>query len=426
MIDIIVFFIDLVLFFIGISIINSKFFDGLVSFTGIVIFLIVFSLMIMITIKVTALFFLLSLIIPFIFSLLVFKNINWQKKTYIILLYQGFSIALISSIILIVRCFTDSEIVNYITDIAVNLVIVICLFILTQMPIKERINYILLFTSNGFKIYIVIALYFLSFSSMVVSFFPQTNANNTWYSLLTFTYVAILIIVALILPVLVSNNIAKNYYKNLKEIEDEQIRIQSDYYKRLIENNLELRRFKHDYNNQLIALQSFIDTNDIDAAKLYLKKSNEHITKLDIYHTGNNVLDALLDDKNCKAHEHNTEIEFSGNIFPSSIDDADLCIIFGNAIDNAIEACGKIKSDNHNIISIVINQKKHLMSILISNPVSTSPEIEDNMIVTSKKDTYNHGFGLYSIKRTVKKYNGDFDISCTNNIFSIKICLSIN
>lgn len=177
--------------------------------------------------------------------------------------------ALISSIILVMRCFTDSEIVNYITDIAVNLVIVICLFILTQMPIKERINYILLFTSNGFKIYIVIALYFLSFSSMVVSFLPQTNAYNTWYSLLIFTYVAILIIVALILPVLFSNNIAKNYYKNLKEIEDEQIRIQSDYYKRLIENNLELRRFKHDYNNQLIALQSFLNTNDIDAAKLY-------------------------------------------------------------------------------------------------------------------------------------------------------------
>ena len=138
MIDIIVFFIDLVLFFIGISIINSKFFDGLLSFTGIVLFLIIFCLMIMITIKVTALLFLLSLIIPFIFSLLVFKNINWQKKTYIILLYQGFSMALISSIILVMRCFTDSEIVNYITDITVNLVIVICLFIRNRQ-INHRI-----------------------------------------------------------------------------------------------------------------------------------------------------------------------------------------------------------------------------------------------------------------------------------------------
>lgn len=208
-------------------------------------------------------------------------------------------------------------------------------------------------------------------------------------------------------------------------MEDEQIRTQSDYYKRFIENNLELRRFKHDYKNQLIALRSYLDTNDIESAKLYLKNSSEHITRLDIFNTGNNVLDALLDDKNRKAHEHNTEIKFSGNMFPSSIDDADLCIIFGNAIDNAIEACEKIKTDNRKIISIIINQKKHLLSILISNPVSESPEIENNMIITSKKDTSNHGFGLYSINQTVKKYDGNYDISCMDNIFLLKICLSI-
>ena len=371
------------------------------------------------------LFLLSSAIVTFMYSLIVFKNISWKKKLYITILYQGFSVALISSIILIVRCFTESEIANYTTDVVVNTVLVICLIILTKMSIKERINHIIVFTSKSFKIYIIIALYSLSFSSMIISFLPQTRAYNTWYSLLSFTFIAILIIVALIFPILVSNNVSKNYYKNLKEMEDEQIRTQSDYYKRFIENNLELRRFKHDYKNQLIALRSYLDTNDIESAKLYLKNSSEHITRLDIFNTGNNVLDALLDDKNCKALEHNTEIKFSGNMFPSSIDDADLCIIFGNAIDNAIEACEKIKTDNRKIISIIINQKKHLLSILILNPVSESPEIENNMIITSKKDTSNHGFGLYSINQTVKKYDGNYDISCMDNIFLLKICLSI-
>lgn len=137
-----------------------------------------------------------SVIVSFIYSLIVFKNVSWKKKLYITILYQGISLALISSIILIVRYFIRSEIASYIIDVAVNLIIVICLIILTQTSIKESINHIFILTSNGFKIYIVIALYFLSFSSMVVSFLPQTNAYNTWYSLLTFTFVAILIIVA--------------------------------------------------------------------------------------------------------------------------------------------------------------------------------------------------------------------------------------
>lgn len=130
-----------------------------------------------------------------------------------------------------------------------------------------------------------------------------------------------------------------------------------------------------------------------------------------------------MDDKNQKAKRCNTVIKLYGNIISSSLDDTDLCIIFGNAIDNAIESCGKNTYDNK-IISIKINQQKHLLSILITNPVHQQPIIKNNMIITSKSDTVNHGFGLYSIKQTVKKYDGDFDISCSSNLFSLKICLT--
>ena len=425
MIGIIVFFIELLFYIIGISIIFIKFLDGHLSFIRITILFLVLSFPIYFTLIKYNQFLLTSTIITFSYSLIAAKNIDWKRKIYTTILYQGFSTALTSSIILIVRCFINSENVNYITDIVVNLALVLVLFFTPKKYVNFKIKNILVFTSRSFKIYIIIALYFLSFSSMIISFLPQTSSYNTWYNLLMFIFVAILIVVALIFPILISNNISKNYYKNLNEIEYEQIKNQSGYYKKLLENNIELRLFKHDYKNQLIALQSYLDNNDIELAKKYIKTSSEYINKLEGYHTGNYILDALLDDKNRKAHEHNALIKFSGNLFPSSLDDADLCIIFGNAIDNAIEACEKIKSDNQNIISIIINQQKHLLSISIFNPVSESPEIEDNMIVTSKNDTANHGFGLYSIKRTVKKYDGDFDISCTDNIFSIKICLSI-
>ena len=424
MIGTIVFFLELFLSIIGVSIIFIKLLGGRVSIKRILLLIIALIVPIYFILIKNNQYLISSTIITYMYSLVAVRNIDWKKRIYVMILFQALSIALTSSSIMIVKGFINSENINYILDIVVNGMLVLCLIIIPKKLFTEKIKNILLFTSKGIKIYIVVSLYCLAFTAMIISFLPQTSSYNIWY-LLIFIFATILIVVALIFPLLISNNISKNYYKRINYIEDEQIKIQSGYYKNLLENNLELRRFKHDYKNQLIALQSYLDNNDIELAKKYIRTSSEYINKLESYHTGNYILDALLDDKNRKAHEHNALIEFSGNLFTSSLDDADLCIIFGNAIDNAIEACEKLKSDRQKTISIIVNQPKHLLSISVSNPVSESPEIEDNMIVTSKDDTTNHGFGLYSIKRTVKKYNGDLNISCVNGIFSMKICLSI-
>ena len=103
----------------------------------------------------------------------------------------------------------------------------------------------------------------------------------------------------------------------------------------------------------------------------------------------------------------------------------DLCIIFGNALDNAIEACEKIVTETEKNISVTITQQNHILNVIITNPIYETPVLEKNTIETSKKDSDNHGFGLYSINRTIKKYDGTYSISCTDTTFSIQICLSI-
>lgn len=259
--------------------------------------------------------------------------------------------------------------------------------------------------------------------SSLIAAIPKSVTFNIWYFVIFI--LAAIVFLAVILPLLISNIISKNYYKKINSIEDEQLKTRSEYYEKLIENDSELRQFKHDHKNRMIALKSYLDNNDIEAARQYIKSSDEYINTLEGYRTGSCILDALLDEKSAKAERSNTKIEFSGSIVQYSLEDVDLCIIFGNAIDNAIEACEKLQSDIPKIISVNIHQQKHVISVLISNPVAETPKIDNNMIATAKGDTVNHGFGLYSINRTVKKYNGSYELSCGEKLFTIKICLSV-
>ena len=115
---------------------------------------------------------------------------------------------------------------------------------------------------------------------------------------------------------------------------------------------------------------------------------------------------------------------FNGSFIDFEIEPTDLCVIFGNALDNAIEACQKIDLSTKKEINIQVKHFNHLICFNISNPVLTPPEINNNFITTTKSDHINHGMGLYSIKKSVEKYNGCLLIECTDNIFILTITFS--
>ena len=100
----------------------------------------------------------------------------------------------------------------------------------------------------------------------------------------------------------------------------------------------------------------------------------------------------------------------------------DITTIFGNLLDNAIEATEKVEPSKR-AISLNINQKGKLVLIYIYNTYQENLKIENNKLITTKKDSFNHGFGLKSIENIVKKYNGDLKISTNNNIFELNIIL---
>ena len=102
----------------------------------------------------------------------------------------------------------------------------------------------------------------------------------------------------------------------------------------------QIKKFKHDYKNFLIGLQAYFDNNDITGASNYMKKLGEKkIGNSSVIETGNIALDAILSTKIAIAESKkitvNTKIQIPEDM---PIDPTDICVIFGNALDNAIEA----------------------------------------------------------------------------------------
>jgi sensor histidine kinase regulating citrate/malate metabolism len=122
----------------------------------------------------------------------------------------------------------------------------------------------------------------------------------------------------------------------------------------------------------------------------------------------------------------NTSIAFEGVVPGNLINPIDICIIFGNAIDNAIEACAIFSDEEKRIITIQSSFKNGFLFIRIDNPAVGNFQIINNSIATTKNESGFHGFGLQSIKTAVNKYYGDVTLSYTNGVFSIEISLDLN
>lgn len=183
----------------------------------------------------------------------------------------------------------------------------------------------------------------------------------------------------------------------------------------------QLKKFKHDYNNFQIGLEAYLNSNDIAGANKYLKDLREKTNTSDnIIETGNTALDAILSTKIAIAEGRkiavSTKIQIPENI---SIEPIDICIIFGNALDNAIEACDRTKvSDKQISITIICKDEAVLCKI-----VNTTPKLKHLVPDTSKTDKQNHGFGLENIKTALLKYNAAPAIERTDTEFILKFVI---
>ena len=212
--------------------------------------------------------------------------------------------------------------------------------------------------------------------------------------------------------------------KKRSEEFEKQLRIQLKQYEALSASNQEIRRFRHDYRNMSIGLKKLIEEGRNKEALEMLEQLDKTLDNAMIkYDTGSGIVDALLTDKQNRAEKSNTIIRFEGTIPGDRIEPADLCVIFGNTLDNAIEACGRMNTVEQKLITVNSVYKGGCVVILITNPVDHKIEFSGDIPLTTKKDKKHHGFGLYSLKMVVKRYSGNVTFDCADDKFSVSVDL---
>lgn len=204
------------------------------------------------------------------------------------------------------------------------------------------------------------------------------------------------------------------HHKIQKQQYIQQINSQSKHLDEILVMQKQLKSFKHDIANHYIALGGYLDSGDLEGCKNYIDKINGEILKMNVIDTGNIALDAIISTKKALAEEKDINFESTVQI-PEQlpIDAADMCIIFGNALDNAIEACDKIVNGEKYICLSVVYEEESILC-KISNTINTEKKIA---LTTTKKDKENHGFGIENIKQALSKYNHVMKMDQTDKEF---------
>lgn len=199
---------------------------------------------------------------------------------------------------------------------------------------------------------------------------------------------------------------------------EQQMESQLKHMDEIVLKQNELRRVKHDMANQLIAIKSYLDNADISGGQQYVAGLTDQLQYISpSINTGNNALDAILSTKKSLAESKgivfNIEIRISERL---PLDAKDLCIIFGNALDNAIEACDRLPENAEKRIDLLLVQDAHSLFCTLSN---TAPANNDRRFTTSKTDTINHGFGLQNIRDALANYGAEPVIEQEGETFSL-------
>ena len=215
--------------------------------------------------------------------------------------------------------------------------------------------------------------------------------------------------------------ILKNQVKNMQEHMEEMERIYS-----------EIRGMKHDMKNTLAVILQ-LSMEEKGELQEYLADLNQTFDRLDMrFCTGNTVADTLL---NMKYHEAvrlvpDLEMDTDRLVFPQDmrIHSYDIGIILGNAVDNAVRACQKLKEKEPEaevFIRFVTLQKGNLLVLKLENSFDGKlvRRPREEFPMTDKPDKENHGMGLANIKNTVEKYHGTMDYMVKGRVFILSMMM---
>jgi len=199
---------------------------------------------------------------------------------------------------------------------------------------------------------------------------------------------------------------------------------QIHYYGEMSRRQSEIRVLSHDMKNYMTGLWGFAEKGNLDETKRCIEKISTKLeTAGSAFDTGHLAVDAILQSK--KQGMDDLQVRFDAFIaLPKqiSVDELDLCVILGNGLDNAMEACAKLPEGQERYIRLTVNVQSTYISVSIENPTDKA-EISTERLKTTKPDSFYHGLGLESMRAVTDKYDGILNAGASHHVFKLAAML---
>ena len=213
----------------------------------------------------------------------------------------------------------------------------------------------------------------------------------------------------------------------------QELEMRQNYYEEKMEDETRIRQIYHDMKNHLLVLEnvmadtepaaSFTENVSTDSVHPSIRHLRQQMESYENYYrTGNPYLDVIIRDKAKTAREK--QIDFTAILHfadGSFLDPLDISTIFGNALDNALEASEKL-AVSRRVVSVKARRIHDMLVIAVENNALPDADASGK---TTKEDALFHGFGLSNIRAAVDKYDGQCTVKCKDGVFVLKIMIPV-
>lgn len=168
----------------------------------------------------------------------------------------------------------------------------------------------------------------------------------------------------------------------------------------------QMKAVRHDMKNQLLIVRNYINSGKNDEAVEYINSLTDNYMPniQEFLVTENDAFNAIVNSKIAICNQKGIYIEIKEKRSSlKDLDAVDTGVLFGNLLDNAIEAAEKTVDKR---IVVEVQTRDSYLSILITNSINDSVLRDNKELATSKSDKELHGIGIKSVEAIVKKYDG--------------------
>ena len=319
--------------------------------------------------------------------------------------------------------YTGNDIILILQSASSKILYFILTYIISKISFKE----------NNFKFNSKSSLLFLlpiSSILMLIGIFYVAKTNNTDNATyILFCIATIILMYSKIIVFWVHESTIRAEQQNAElKLQQQKSEIDTAYYS-ILQNQYESSNILiHDIKRHLMSIKELSESNDNDGINQYIENlyGNYDIKYIKKY-SSNNLVNAIINRYLSTFKE--SKIDFFCDIRDidfSFMSDNDLTAILDNLLENAFEASNK--STDKKVELLIYPTNINYVTIKLNNSCDTTPILNNGKLITTKEKSSIHGYGIKSIKRIVKNYDGNisFEYDELENTFCVKIVLKVN